>query len=83
MFTQIQYEAITKDGVKLRSRTEKEVFIPAERVVVATGQVPDDVLFALLASRVEHCYRIGAAHKASETNAESAILEASILARSL
>ncbi len=83
MLTQIQYEAIMENGVKLRSRTGKEIFLPADKVVIATGQVPDDTLFAHLHSQVEHCFRIGAAHNASETNAESAILEASQLARSL
>jgi len=83
MLTQIQYEAITENGVKLRSRTGKEIFLFADKVVIATGQVQDDTLYSLLHSQVEHCFRIGAANKASETNAESAILEASKLARSL
>jgi len=83
MFTQIQCEAILENGVKLRSRTGKEVFLPADRVVIAAGQIPDYTLFPLLPSHVEQCFRIGAANQASETNAESAILEAAILARSL
>ncbi|HSP06798.1 MAG TPA: FAD-dependent oxidoreductase, partial [Acidobacteriota bacterium] len=38
MLTQIQYEEITESGLKLSSRTGKEIFLEADTIVLATGQ---------------------------------------------
>ena len=81
MFTQITYHSIDDEGVTLVTRANKEMRIPAETVVFAAGQTPDDVLYTQMKDTVEHCYLIGAAKFASETNAQSAIWEASELAR--
>lgn len=83
MLTQIQYEAIRPDGILLRSRSGKEIFVPADTVVFATGQLPNNELVRDLAGQVQDCHVVGAAHFASETNAQSAIREASELARLL
>lgn len=83
MMTQIQYEVIRPDGILLRSRTGKEIFVPADTIIFATGQLPNNELARELAGHVTDCHVVGSAHFASETNAQSAIWEASELARRL
>jgi 2,4-dienoyl-CoA reductase (NADPH2) len=83
MHTQIQYEAITADGLKLRSRTGKSLMAPAQLIIFAAGQLPDDALYQRIKDAIPECYLIGAAKSASETNARTAIREACELAYSL
>lgn len=83
MMTQIQYEAIRADGILLRSRTGKEIFVQTDTIILATGQVRNDELARELEGLVADFHVVGAAHFASETNAQSAIWEASDLARRL
>ena len=83
MLTQVQYEEITPNGLKLRTRAGKEVFLEADTIVLATGQEPENSLFQKVKGLVPECYLVGAAHTASETNAQSAILEASLAARKI
>jgi 2,4-dienoyl-CoA reductase (NADPH2) len=81
MVTQIQYKAVTPNGVHAIARNGKEVFLPAEKIIFAIGQLPNSELYEQLRSRVPECYVIGAAHLASETNAQVAIWEAADVAR--
>lgn len=83
MLTQVQYEEITESGLKLHTRAGKEIFLDADTIILATGQEPDNSLHTLLKDQVGECYLVGAAHTASETNAQSAILEASQAARKI
>ncbi|HSP07149.1 MAG TPA: FAD-dependent oxidoreductase, partial [Acidobacteriota bacterium] len=83
MLTQIQYGEITESGLKLSSRTGKEIFLEADTIVLATGQTPENSLYERLRNQVAECYLVGAAHTASETNAQSAIWEASEAARKI
>lgn len=83
MFTQIQYEEITAGGIKVLSRTGKELFLEADTIVLATGQLPENSLFAQVKDQVPECYLVGAARIASEANAQTAIWEASEIARTI
>ena len=81
MLTQMNYEAITPDGLKVRSRAGKEMLIRADTIIFASGQVPNRSLYEQLKPMVENCHLVGAARQASESNAQTAIWEASELAR--
>jgi 2,4-dienoyl-CoA reductase (NADPH2) len=81
MVTQIQYKEVTKDSLRAIARNGKEMFLPAEKIIFAIGQVPNSELHEQVRARVEECYLIGAAHLASETNAQVAIWEAAEVAR--
>ncbi len=81
MLTQIQYRAIQREGVITESRTGKEVFIPADFIIFAIGQIPENSLYTQIRHEMEECYLIGAAKLASETNAQAAIWEAAELGR--
>jgi 2,4-dienoyl-CoA reductase (NADPH2) len=80
MLTQIHYRSITSDGVNLIGRNGKEIFVAADRVIFAIGQIPNTQTFENVRSRVEECYLIGAARIASEANAQAAIWEAAEVA---
>ncbi len=73
MRTGIRYQAITPDGVVLAGPEGPE-HIPADTVVLACGQEPEDRLSAQLAGRVA-CHVIGGARLAAELDAERAIYE--------
>ena len=81
MLTQIQYHSISAQGLHAIGRNQKEILVPAEKIIFATGQLPNSELYQKLQGVVEECYVIGAARLASETNAMSAIWEAAELAR--
>jgi hypothetical protein len=66
--------------VNLIGRNDKEIFVPADRVIFAIGQIPNTQTFENVRSRVEECYLIGAARIASEANAQAAIWEAAEVA---
>ncbi len=81
MITQIQYKAVTQNGLHAITRNDKEIFIPAEKVILAIGQVANSELFQQIQPNVEECYLIGAAKLASETNAQVAVWQAAEVAR--
>ena len=81
MITQIQYQSISREGIFLIARNGKEIFVQADRVILAVGQIPNSSLFQQLQDQVAECFLIGAARLASETNAQSAIWEAAEIAR--
>lgn len=83
MLTQIRYGEVRADGLVVRSRTDKEIVVPADSIILAAGQSPNNDLAGELSTLVSDCHVIGAAHYASETNAQSAIREAYELARQL
>ncbi|HET6266352.1 MAG TPA: FAD-dependent oxidoreductase, partial [Acidobacteriota bacterium] len=83
MHTQIQYEAITSQGLNLLSRTGKSLMVPAELIIFAAGQLPENTLYTRISGSTAECHLIGAAKSASETNARTAIREACELAYSL
>jgi 2,4-dienoyl-CoA reductase (NADPH2) len=80
MLTQIQYRSIAPDGVNIIGRNGKEIFVEADRVIFAIGQIPNSGMFENLRKRTEECYLIGAARIASEANAQVAIWEAAEVA---
>lgn len=81
MMTQISYEKITDEGVHIKTRTGKEMLLPAKNIIFATGQVPDSKLYSLVSKELENCFQIGSCRIASESNAQSAIWEAAEIAR--
>ncbi len=81
MITQIQYKEVAHNGLHAIARNGKEVFIPADKIILAIGQVPNSELYQQVHSRLEECHLIGAAHLASETNAQVAVWEAADVAR--
>lgn len=83
MLTQIQYDAITHEGLKARSRSGKDIFVPADTVILATGQRSNNTLQQEMAGQMEQCFLIGAARGASETNCQAAIWEAAEIARKI
>jgi 2,4-dienoyl-CoA reductase (NADPH2) len=83
MLTQIQYQSVSEKGVSVLSRNGKEIFIQADKVIFATGQICNSELYDQIHARVEECYLIGAARTASETNAQGAIWEAAETARKI
>ena len=83
MLTQIQYQSITKDGIHATARNGNEILIPAEKIILAIGQIPNSELFEQLRTHIEECYLVGAARLASEANAQAAIWEASEVARKI
>jgi 2,4-dienoyl-CoA reductase (NADPH2) len=76
MLTQIQYQSVTPQGVHVIARNGKEIFLPADKVIFAVGQIPNSELLEKVRPVVEHCSLIGAARLASEANAQAAIWEA-------
>jgi 2,4-dienoyl-CoA reductase (NADPH2) len=83
MMTQVSYDRITSDGLYLKTRTNKSVFLPAKTIVFATGQSPESTLFNQTRSYVEFCHAVGSCHTASESNAQTAIWEAFEICRNL
>ncbi len=81
MLTQIQYQSITENGLHALARNGKEIFVSADKMIFAVGQVPNSDLYERLRPNLEKCYLIGAARLASETNAQAAIWEAADVAR--
>lgn len=81
MMTQISYEKITEEGLQIKTRIGKEVLLPANTIIFATGQVPDSTLYNLLTKETEKCYQIGSCRIASEANAQTAIWEGAEVAR--
>jgi 2,4-dienoyl-CoA reductase (NADPH2) len=81
MMTQISYEKITEEGLQIKTRIGKEVLLPANIIIFATGQVPDSTLYDLLTKEVENCYQIGSCRIASEANAQTAIWEGAEIGR--
>lgn len=81
MLTQIQYRSISEQGVDAVGRNGKDIFIPAQKIILAIGQIPNPYLYEQLRTQMEECYLIGAAKLASETNAQIAIWEAAEVAR--
>ncbi len=73
MRTGITYQAITPEGVIVAGPDGPEL-IPADTVVLACGQEPEDRLGQILAGRVA-CHVIGGARLAAELDAERAIYE--------
>jgi 2,4-dienoyl-CoA reductase (NADPH2) len=73
MLTQIQYQSLSAEGLHATSRTGKEIFVPADAVIVAIGQVSNSSLADRLEGKVETIFTIGAARMASEANAQIAI----------
>ncbi|MCI0414821.1 FAD-dependent oxidoreductase, partial [bacterium] len=83
MMTQISYNRITEKGLQITTRGGKEILLPANTIIFATGQVPESALYNLLVRHVESCFQIGSCHTASEANAQSAIWEAAEVARKI
>ena len=83
MLTQVSYDRITPEGLHFTTRTGKPVFLPAKTVIFATGQIPESTLYNQLVSQIELCFRVGSCHTASESNAQTAIWEASDVARKI
>jgi 2,4-dienoyl-CoA reductase (NADPH2) len=81
MMTQISYEKITEQGLHIKTRTGKEIFLPATTIIFATGQLPDSALYSSTVNEVEDCFQIGSCRIASEANAQTAIWEAAEIAR--
>ncbi len=81
MMTQISYQTITEEGVHIKTRTGKEMLLPANTIIFATGQVSNSELYSLVAKEVENCFQIGSCRIASESNAQTAIWEAAEIAR--
>lgn len=81
MMTQISYEKITEEGLQIKTRTGKEMLLPANTIIFATGQIPDSTLYTSIVNEVENCYQIGSCRIASEANAQTAIWEAAEIAR--
>jgi len=76
MLTQIQYQSLSRDGLRAIARSGKEIFLPADTVIFAIGQIANSEFFESLKARVDAVYLIGAARIASEANAQAAIWEA-------
>ncbi len=81
MRTGVRYRAITPDGVLLQDGEGTEL-LPADTVVLACGQEPEDHLARALAGRVP-LRVIGGARLASELDAARAILEGITVGREI
>jgi 2,4-dienoyl-CoA reductase (NADPH2) len=83
MLTQVLYDRITPEGLQLTTRAGKPVFLPADTIVLATGQSPESGLYNELRSVTEQCFAVGSCRIASESNAQTAIWEAYEVARKI
>lgn len=81
MVTQVQYQSLTSEGLHAIARNGKEVFVPADVVIFAVGQISNSELADNLQGRVETVVTIGAARMASEANAQIAIWDGAETAR--
>lgn len=79
MLTEIEYKAITPEGVLL-THAGKEKLIPADTVIVAAGSTSNNRLFQELQGALP-VYLIGGAKEAGELDAKRAILEGTLVAR--
>jgi len=73
MYTQSEYRAITPDGVHLVVNGQ-EVFLPAETVVIAAGNLSNNQLYHELQGKLP-VHLIGGAREAGELDAKRAIRE--------
>jgi 2,4-dienoyl-CoA reductase (NADPH2) len=81
MLTEIEYKAITPEGVTFLHKGE-ERFIPADTVVIAAGSTPNSGLADELRGRLP-VHVIGGAKEAGELDAKRAILEGALAARTI
>jgi 2,4-dienoyl-CoA reductase (NADPH2) len=82
MLTGVRYLAITPEGVRI-AREGREELVPADTVVLACGQLPEDHLAGELRGLGVPCRVIGGAREAAELDAKRAILEGALAGREL
>ncbi|MCK9927507.1 NAD(P)/FAD-dependent oxidoreductase, partial [Frankia sp. Mgl5] len=81
MLTEIEYRAITPEGVSFLHNGE-ERFVPADTVIIAAGSTPNSVLAEELQGRLP-VHVIGGAKEAGELDAKRAILEGTLVGRQI
>lgn len=80
--TDLQYRAIIPDGVWIE-REGREELVPADTVVLCTGQSPDRRLYEQIAGLHPAVHLIGGARSAGELDAVRAFYEGAELARQI
>ncbi|MFC1918074.1 FAD-dependent oxidoreductase [Chloroflexota bacterium] len=58
-YTDVKEDEIVANGVRIKDKNDKEVFLEADSVVLACGCVPDETLFQNLRGKVPEIYQIG------------------------
>lgn len=81
ILTATELREITSAGVVVRGREPQDRFIPADKVVIATGTRPDQRLYEQIKHLGIEIHRIGDCLK--PRSAKAAIYEAAVLARKL
>ncbi|WP_139491260.1 NADPH-dependent 2,4-dienoyl-CoA reductase [Brevibacillus dissolubilis] len=81
MITEIDYQAITPEGVVIIEKGEEKT-IPADTVIIAAGATPNNQLYEALAGRLP-VHLIGGAKEAGELDAKRAIYEGTLVARQI
>jgi len=77
--TGVAYEKIDDEGVHVRAENEARV-VPADTIVICTGQEPDRTLYDALVAAGIHPHVIGGADRAAELDAMRAIDQGTRLA---
>ncbi|NGQ95377.1 FAD-dependent oxidoreductase [Brevibacillus sp. SYP-B805] len=81
MVTEVEYQAITPEGVCILEKGEKRL-LPADTVIIAAGATSNNRLYSDLAGKMP-VHLIGGAKEAGELDAKRAILEGSLVARNI
>lgn len=78
----LQYEAITKDGLRIK-RNEESILLEVDHIVICAGQISENDLYNELKDSSAIVHLIGGANVAGELNAARAIKEGTELALSI
>jgi 2,4-dienoyl-CoA reductase (NADPH2) len=79
LWSEVQYLNIDDSGLHILHRGERKI-LPADQIIICTGQDPCDELATLLTLSGRPVHRIGGARRAQELDARQAILDAFELA---
>ncbi|WP_109830976.1 oxidoreductase [Reichenbachiella versicolor] len=82
MISGVSYESITENGINIKMGDESS-FVPADTIVLCTGQFSNNQLAAELKSKGLNCHVIGGAYQAGDLDAKRAIDQATKLALSI
>ncbi len=81
MLTEVSYKAITPEGVVIEHKGEEKC-LSADTVIVAAGAIANNELYQALQGRLP-VHLIGGAKEAGELDAKRAILEGTLIGRSI
>ncbi len=79
MISGVEYKEINDRGI-LFTQNNEDVFLEVDSIVLCTGQIPNQDLFAELQNLSNEVFMIGGAFEANELDAKIAIDQAFLLA---